>query len=521
MIAASLGAAVTWLLLKARHNSRQTTEVQVNAAVFRKTSAETGWESDVDGRLIRIDEGQQRSGLQARIGLCPWDSAGQPLEEATWEPHRKRLAQREPFHEFAWVWTDDAGRVRIQIDSGMPRFDEKNQFIGYAGVSREASQQVVADRARRLATSALLASSQPVLWIEAQTGGGWRVIWANATACSLFDRSERELRERPESTLFAAQALSVPDAIEQGLRQQRGLSLEVVIARRHGEERPVSLRFEPLAGTRALQACGALLIEDRHEALARVREAGQALEALRERTDQRARQLDQTARELETFTYTISHDLRAPIRVIEGFARILEEDCGPSLDPTARGHLHRIQGSAARMGHMVEALLELSRLTGQPMGREQVDLSRLADQVVEDLRATDPRPDCSVTVQPGMQIEGDRMLIRVMLHNLIGNAWKYSSRQAQARIRFERQGEGPGAIYCVSDNGAGFDMRQADRLFGVFQRLHSDAEFPGTGVGLATVRRIVRRHGGRIWAESAPGTGSRFYFTFWDTPTER
>jgi signal transduction histidine kinase len=521
LLAGALGAVIAWALARRSRRITPPADTTPQGVTLRSISGETWWESDAQGRLTHIEDGLQASALRSRLGLAPWDAGGQPLDEPHWDAHRQRLLERQPFSNLTWVWSDETGRVRVQVDSGLPRFDPYGTFLGYTGVSRDVGSQVVADRARRLATSALLVSAQPVLWIEALAAGGWRVIWANAAACSLFDRSERELLERPQSTLFSAQAVSVPDAIEQGLRQQRALSLEVRIARRHGDERPVSLRFEPLPGTRSLQACGALLMEDRHEALERVREAEQALDALRQRTDERARQLDQTARELETFTYTISHDLRAPIRVIEGFARILEEDCGPSLEPTARVHLHRIQGSAARMGQMVEALLELSRLTGQPMGREPVDLSRLADLVVEDLRDTDPHPGCSVTVQPGMQVEGDRMLLRVMLHNLIGNAWKYSAKQTQARIRFERKGEGPGAVYCVSDNGAGFDMRHADRLFGVFQRLHSEAEFPGTGVGLATVRRIVRRHGGRIWAESSPGAGSRFYFTFWDTPTER
>jgi signal transduction histidine kinase len=521
----ALGALGLGLALR-RHAARSAvsappSETEPPRALIRQTSSEAYWECDPEGRLNRVDDGLRVASLHKRLGLCPWESGGQPLDEPDWKAHQERLARRESFSEFAWAWSDETGRTRVSIDSGMPRYDAQGRFAGYAGVSRDAGAQIVADRTRRLATSALLASAQPVLWIETQAPSGWRVIWANTAACTLFDRSERQLREMPPSTLFAAQAAGVADLIEQSLRLQRSQRLEAPIARKHGDERAVSLRLEPLAGTPALQACGAVLIEDRHEALAQLREREQAIESLRTRTDERARQLDQTARELETFTYTISHDLRAPIRVIEGFARILEEDSGPQLDAAGLGHLQRIRGSAARMNQMVEALLELSRLTGQPMAREPVDLSKLADLVVEDLRDTDPRPGCVVTVQPGMQIDGDRMLLRVMLHNLIGNAWKYSSQRTDARIRFDRQGEGPGAVYCISDNGVGFDMRHADRLFGVFQRLHAEAEFPGTGVGLATVRRIVRRHGGRIWAESTPGSGSRFYFSVWDTPTAR
>jgi signal transduction histidine kinase len=227
---------------------------------------------------------------------------------------------------------------------------------------------------------------------------------------------------------------------------------------------------------------------------------------------------DSTAAELlaaehASFSYTVSHDLRAPIRVVEGFARILKEDYGRLLDRIGNDHLDRVLSAAARMNSMIDALLSLSQLSTQPLQRQPVNLSQLALYVIDDLRRASPERDVVLHVQPGLVTQGDPTLLRMALENLLGNAWKYSARNPHAQIAFERVDEHGRGAYVVRDNGAGFDMRFADRLFGVFQRLHSSGEFPGTGVGLASVRRIIRRHGGEIWAESEVGHGARFYFT--------
>ena len=213
----------------------------------------------------------------------------------------------------------------------------------------------------------------------------------------------------------------------------------------------------------------------------------------------------------ESFSYTVSHDLRAPIRVVEGFTRILKEDYGRLLDRIGNDHLDRVLGAAARMNAMIDALLALARLSSQPLASQPVNLSQLAGYVAEDLRRQWPERPVLLHIEPGLQARGDPTLLRVVLENLLGNAWKYTGKCAAPEVWFER-GETPGA-YTVRDNGAGFDMRFADRLFGVFQRLHSASEFQGTGIGLASVRRIVRRHGGEIWAEAEVDQGARFYFS--------
>ena len=215
----------------------------------------------------------------------------------------------------------------------------------------------------------------------------------------------------------------------------------------------------------------------------------------------------------ESFIYSVSHDLRAPIRVVEGFARILKEDYGRFLDRIGNDHVDRVLAAAARMNSMIDALLALSRLQSQPLTHKPVDLSQLATYIVEDLRRESPERAAEIHIEPGIIVSGDPTLLRIAMENLLGNAWKYSGQCPLARLEFRRDILDGQRRLLVSDNGAGFDMRFADRLFGVFQRLHSPKDFAGTGVGLASVRRIVRRHGGDVWAEAEVGKGARFYFT--------
>jgi light-regulated signal transduction histidine kinase (bacteriophytochrome) len=210
---------------------------------------------------------------------------------------------------------------------------------------------------------------------------------------------------------------------------------------------------------------------------------------------------------------TVSHDLRAPIRVVEGFTRIVKEDYGQLLDRVGNDHLDRVLGAAARMNLMIDALLTLARLSTQPLARQPVNLSQLASYVVEDLRRSAPDREADIEIEPGLSAQGDPTLLRLVLENLLGNAWKYTGRTARAQISLRQQNQGGQRSFLVQDNGAGFDMRSAERLFGLFQRLHSANDFPGHGVGLASVKRIVQRHGGDIWAEAEPGRGASFHFT--------
>lgn len=234
------------------------------------------------------------------------------------------------------------------------------------------------------------------------------------------------------------------------------------------------------------------------------------LEAL---VTQRTAQLQSAYKEMESFSYSISHDLRAPLRSISGFGQALQDEYGSQLDDTAQNYISRIQRGALRMGELIEALLRLSRVTRLDIHSKPLDLSKMANQVVESLRNSEPQRSVDVNIAPGLMAVGDETLIYTVLENLLNNAWKYSSRIEHARIDFRQEQCNAERVFCVADNGAGFDMKYATKLFSPFQRMHTTAEFPGTGIGLATVERIIRRHGGRIWVEAEIVRGAQFYFT--------
>jgi len=234
---------------------------------------------------------------------------------------------------------------------------------------------------------------------------------------------------------------------------------------------------------------------------------------LEQRVRDRTAELETANKELEAFSYSVSHDLRAPLRSINGFAHALAEDYGSQLDVNARDYLNRVQKASERMGLLIDDLLNLSRLSRAPLHRDGINLSAIASEVIDDLRKTEPGRSVDVVITPDMTCNGDPNLLRVALQNLIGNAWKYTRRTAQAHIKFTVTKENDRHVYCVRDNGAGFNMQYADKLFSPFQRLHSAQEFEGTGVGLATVSRVIKRHGGNIWAESVVGQGATFCFT--------
>lgn len=225
--------------------------------------------------------------------------------------------------------------------------------------------------------------------------------------------------------------------------------------------------------------------------------------------NERTAELRAANRELEAFSYSVSHDLRSPLRAIDGFSQALLEEYEAQLDDVGRGYLERVRAASQRMGVLIDNLLRLSRVTRQELQPEQTDISAMAQEILRELQEADPSRQVECIVQPGMVAYCDAKLIRIALNNLLENAWKYSSRQPHAVIKVGCQG----GIYFVQDNGVGFDMRYADKLFGAFQRLHSKDEFEGTGVGLATVARVIHRHGGEIWAESDLGAGATFFFT--------
>ena len=218
-------------------------------------------------------------------------------------------------------------------------------------------------------------------------------------------------------------------------------------------------------------------------------------------------------KELEAFSYSVSHDLRAPLRSIDGFSLVLLEDYADKLDPEGKNYLERVRAACQRMAQLIDAMLNLSHMTRREMHRMTIDLSALAQTIAAEFKKTQPERQVEFVIAEGLVANGDASLLRAVLENLLGNAWKFTGKNAHARIEFGATQQDGEPVYFVRDDGAGFDRAYASKLFGVFQRLHATVEFEGTGIGLATVQRIIQRHGGRIWAEGEVGQGATFYFT--------
>jgi len=237
------------------------------------------------------------------------------------------------------------------------------------------------------------------------------------------------------------------------------------------------------------------------------------LAATQETLSKRTQQLEAANRELESFSYSVSHDLQAPLRVINGFSQVLWETCKDSLDNRGQHFIERIQANSQKMSDLIDALLELSRVTRSQMKSVKVNLSDIAQEILQELQNENPHRQVEIKIEPGLEVQGDSQLLRIVLDNLLNNAWKYTSKRSQAQIEFNLLDDnGADTIYYVRDNGAGFDQDYVDKLFTAFQRLHCQSEFPGTGIGLATVQRIIYRHGGRVWAEGESDQGATIYF---------
>jgi PAS domain S-box-containing protein len=263
---------------------------------------------------------------------------------------------------------------------------------------------------------------------------------------------------------------------------------------------------QPYSDERILYAVGRDVTERKKAEL--------AIHTLNAELMRQAERLETVNQELESFSYSVSHDLRAPLRGISGFALALEEHAAATLDETGIGYLGRVRNAAERMGRLIDDLLKLSRLSRAEMKMEPVDLSEMAASIIAGYRAEEPERQVDVAISPGIRVSGDPALLRIMLDNLLGNAWKFTSKNPAARIWLTHQPAEDGKILCqVRDNGVGFDTRYAHKLFGAFQRLHSQVDFPGTGIGLATVQRIIRRHGGDVRAEGEIKGGATFGFT--------
>lgn len=450
-------------------------DARMQVQVHSQLQPDWQWATDAGHHLVRWQAPQgalasswvgtvATQALWERFALAEPEGA-QPGPPADTAGLHQLLQNHAPFAELR-VRAADGGEGQWLL-RGMPSWDGLGRFAGYQGTARLLAPVAGGPTAPQVTAAGAAPGAAPPLdtaWLEALPGPAWLLdeqglLASNCRAAALMERSLAPGMAWQDCLTCLPPELA---ANLQSSRFERGSASYVLVS--------------------ALAELGPPAVPD--------------------------------VSEHESFSYTVSHDLRAPLRVVEGFARILKEDYGRLLDRIGNDHLDRVMGAAARMNSMIDALLSLAQLSAQPLARQPVNLSQLASYVIEELRRSAPERPVEVKIQPQLVVQGDPTLLRMVLENLLSNAWKYSGKCAQAQILFEARQEKNGQlIYVVGDNGAGFDMRFADRLFGVFQRLHSASDFQGTGVGLASVRRIVRRHGGDIWAESEVGQGARFYFT--------
>jgi len=332
-----------------------------------------------------------------------------------------------------------------------------------------------------------------------------RMVLVNSQTERLFGYGRAELLGQPVELLMPARfhdrhpAQRAEYAANPRVRPM-GANLELFARRKDGSEFPVEISLSPLP-----TADGLLVTSAIRDVTERKRF---------EQTLQQAKTEAEAAnKELEAFCSSVSHDLRAPLRTTDGFSQILLENHSHQLDPTARDYLQRIRNASQQMGRLIDDLLRLARITRCELARADTDLSELARVIVTGLQATQPGRVVDWRISDGLLARVDPQLVRIALENLLGNAWKFTAKRAQAVIEFGVQQQPTERVFYVRDNGAGFDMAYVGKLFGAFQRLHSPREFEGTGIGLATVQRIIHRHGGRIWAEGVVAAGATFYFT--------
>jgi PAS domain S-box-containing protein len=382
--------------------------------------------------------------------------------------------------------------------------------------SSAAAQASAQESHRQLV--ALIDNTSAVIYMRDLDG---RYMLINREYERLFGVRRDEVRGRTDHDLFPAE---LADAFRENdlaaVKRGRPVSVEEVAPGEDGPHTYITVKFPLLdADGTAYAVCGISTdITARQRAEAEVRRLNEDLE---QRILERTAELEASTRELDAFAYSVSHDLRAPLRSLDGFSQVLQEDYADVLDEAGQDYLRRIATNASRMGQMIDDLLNLSRTTRLELRRAPVDISALAADVVAELREGAPERAVEVVVAPGMMATGDQHLLRLALMNLVSNAWKFTGKAAAARIEVGRLDVAGERAFYVKDNGAGFDMAYADKLFDPFNRLHSRNDFDGSGLGLAIVQRIVRRHGGKVWATAAIGEGATFHFTLNTARAER
>lgn len=479
-------------------------------------SSDWFWEQDDQFRFVSFSPSEDRRAIGTEdrqvLGKTRWDMPHVLKDSADWTAHRADLEARRPFRDFVYAVRDPQGHARWVSASGVPLYDDRGTFSGYYGTAQDITELRRAERDLAWRSAELESILQNALVGIVFVAQG-RILRANRKAVELLATTSENLHDRPADEIFGRSTLA--ELAASGAEPGRPRSLRTEMRLRGGQGEAFWANLSATVLHPEDPDGGSIwVIEDitaRREAEEAVRRAQGVLE---QRVTERTQQLREINQELESFSYSVSHDLRAPLRAINGFSEILSTRYAATLDTTGRDYLQRVCAAAQRMDQQIEGLLQLSRVSQSPLDRQEIDLSQMAREIFAELARAEPQREVEFEVAPGMRASGDRALLQLVLQNLLGNAWKYTQRCDRAHISFSASpNEAAETVYQVRDDGAGFDMAHADRLFGAFQRLHRPDEFPGHGIGLATTKRIITRHGGRIWAEAAVNQGACFRFT--------